>query len=114
MGFRKRSFDLVPSNSSRPKRDKEMADEREDVELVLCLKFYLHFVNCGDFRVQIVIEYSEEWSLRMLISRLGPAVFLPNARYIAAAVDYRLVVRDTRSFKNCSIDGERRYGAADL
>ncbi|KNA18656.1 hypothetical protein SOVF_068560 [Spinacia oleracea] len=27
-----------------------MADEREDVDLVLCLKFYLQFVNCGQFK----------------------------------------------------------------
>ncbi|KAK8489787.1 hypothetical protein V6N11_046854 [Hibiscus sabdariffa] len=29
----------------------------------------------------------------------GPCCFSPNARYIAAAVDYRLVIRDTLSFK---------------
>uniref|UniRef100_A0A803KS83 WD-repeat protein n=1 Tax=Chenopodium quinoa TaxID=63459 RepID=A0A803KS83_CHEQI len=29
----------------------------------------------------------------------GPCCFSPNARYIAAAVDYRLVIRDTQSFK---------------
>lgn len=29
----------------------------------------------------------------------GPCCFSPNARYVAAAADYRLVVRDTLSFK---------------
>lgn len=29
----------------------------------------------------------------------GPCCFSPNARYIAVAVDYRLVVRDAHSFK---------------
>lgn len=29
----------------------------------------------------------------------GPSCFSPNARYIAVAVDYRLVVRDAHSFK---------------
>lgn len=29
----------------------------------------------------------------------GPCCFSPNARYIAVAVDYRLVIRDTLSFK---------------
>ncbi|KAK9913976.1 hypothetical protein M0R45_037775 [Rubus argutus] len=30
----------------------------------------------------------------------GPCCFSPNARYIAVAVDYRLVIRDTLSFKD--------------
>lgn len=29
----------------------------------------------------------------------GPCCFSPNARYVAVAVDYRLVIRDTLSFK---------------
>jgi len=29
----------------------------------------------------------------------GPCCFSPNSRYIAVAVDYRLVIRDTLSFK---------------
>lgn len=29
----------------------------------------------------------------------GPCCFSPNARFIAVAVDYRLVIRDTLSFK---------------
>uniref|UniRef100_A0A2P2IHJ3 Uncharacterized protein n=1 Tax=Rhizophora mucronata TaxID=61149 RepID=A0A2P2IHJ3_RHIMU len=29
----------------------------------------------------------------------GPCCFSPNSRYLAVAVDYRLVIRDTLSFK---------------
>lgn len=29
----------------------------------------------------------------------GPSSFSPNARFLAVAVDYRLVIRDTLSFK---------------
>jgi hypothetical protein len=33
----------------------------------------------------------------------GPCCFSPNSRYIAVAVDYRLVIRDTLSFKVFSL-----------
>ncbi|KAF6144857.1 hypothetical protein GIB67_001868 [Kingdonia uniflora] len=31
--------------------------------------------------------------------QIGPCCFLPNARYLAVAVDYRLVIRDVLSLK---------------
>ena len=39
------------------------------------------------------MEFTESYK------QTGPCCFSPNARYIAVAVDYRLVIRDTISFK---------------
>ncbi|KAL0542053.1 hypothetical protein IC582_022142 [Cucumis melo] len=39
------------------------------------------------------MEFTESYK------QTGPCCFSPNARFIAVAVDYRLVVRDTLSFK---------------
>lgn len=43
--------------------------------------------------ILVKMEFTEAYK------QTGPCCFSPNARYIAVAVDYRLMIRDTLSFK---------------
>jgi hypothetical protein len=47
----------------------------------------------GETNPWIVMEFTESYK------QTGPSSFSPNARFLAVAVDYRLVIRDTFSFK---------------